>query len=162
MIPKWSQYIRDINAIKRKFVRFKFSSCKLRPKYNCIILYTRKRKEDTKKYIRRGNRSLQSLGKKDDENDLLQFIALFYSRGLRADFSSVNLTHSSDDYAPRFTRNPFYAHSNSATSTFVITSRRDSLPAVLSYKLPDRIYRAIFPSNFRANVTTIISSKTSK
>lgn len=63
------------------------------------------------------------------------------------------LTHSSDDYGPRFTRNPFYAHSNSATPTFVITSR-DSLPAILSYKLPDRIYRAIFPSNFRANVTT--------
>lgn len=50
------------------------------------------------------------------------------------------------------------------STTFVITSKRDSLPAILSYKLPDRIYRAIFPSNFRANDrdNVIVSSKTSK
>ena len=106
---------------------------------------------------RRGNRSPQSLrGEKRWRERVVAIHRAFLLARLTCGFLFGYLTHSSDDYAPRFTRNSFYARSSSAIPTFVITSRRDSLPATLSYKLPDRIYRAISPSNFPANVTTII------
>ena len=68
----------------------------------------------------------------------------FYSRGLRADFSSY-LTHSSDDYAPRlhgtpFTYTPpFLSYGTLRNYTGKIRYCR---LATLLYKLLDRIYRA--------------------